>query len=78
MATITIAIDPTILEAAQREAARRQVSLDQMVADYLAAFAPPAQGTHDNSELMRLMNEGALGHIDRPMTREEIYAWPRS
>ena len=36
MASLTIAIDPEILEAAKLEAERRHVSLDQMVADYLA------------------------------------------
>jgi hypothetical protein len=36
MARLTIAIDPTILEAARLEAKRRQVTLDQMVADSLA------------------------------------------
>ncbi len=80
MASLTIAIDPEVLEAARLEAERRHVSLDKIVADYLATIAP-LNREKSNAELLRLMNEGPLGHIDRPMTREEIYAertWPRS
>ena len=78
MATLTIAIDPAILEAARLEAERRQMTLDQLVSDYLASFVRPTQ--EDKEALIRLMHEGPLGHIDRPLTREEIYAertWPR-
>lgn len=82
MATLTVTIDPTVLEAAEREAERRKVTLDQMVADYLATVAPPrTKRTHDNSELVRLMHESPLGDMGKPLTREEIYAertWPRS
>ena len=81
MANLTLTIDPEILEAAKLEAERRQTTLDQLVAELLRTVAPPAPAERDTSNLVRLMNEGALGHIDRPLTREEIYAertWPRS
>ncbi len=82
MASLTIAIDTDLLEAAKREAERRHTSLDQMVADLLATVSThPLAETRDNSNLLRLMNEGVLGDIGKPMTREEIYAersWPRS
>ena len=81
MASLTLTIDPEILEAAKLEAERRQTSLDKMVAEYLAGLARPRPTDADNEALIRLMYEGRLGHIDRPLTREEIYAertWPRS
>ena len=37
MATLTVTIDPEILEAANREAERRQITLDQLVTDRLRA-----------------------------------------
>ena len=82
MATLTVTIDPEILEAAKREAERRQTTLEQLVADLLKTVAsegPPRD--HDNSALLRLMERGPLGDIGKPLTREEIYAersWPRS
>jgi hypothetical protein len=81
MASLTLTIDPEILEAAKLEAERRQTSLDKMVAEYLTGLARPRPTDADNEALIRLMYEGRLGHIDRPLTREEIYAertWPRS
>jgi Family of unknown function (DUF6364) len=81
MATLTIAIDPELLEAAKLEAERRKTSLDQMIADYLTGVAQTRPTDADNEALIRLMYEGRLGNIDRPLTREEIYAertWPRS
>ena len=82
MATLTVTIEPELLEAAKQEAERRHTSLDQLVAESLATVAPPKAGERDTSNLVRLMNEGVLGHVDRPLTREEIYAertrWPRS
>jgi hypothetical protein len=81
MASLTIAIDPAILEAARLEAECRQMSLDQMVSDYLVTVAHASESQANAENLIRLMNEGVLGDIDRPMTREEIYAertWPRS
>jgi hypothetical protein len=82
MATLTLTIDPAILESAQREADRRQITLDQLISDQLAKLPgtdPPRN--HDNSALLRLMERGPLGDIGKPLTREEIYAertWPRS
>ena len=82
MATLTIAIDPELLEAAKLEAERRQTSLDKLVSDLLATVAnAPSERTRDNSALLRLMERGPLGDIGKPLTREEIYAertWPRS
>jgi hypothetical protein len=81
MATLTLTIDPEILEAAKREAERRQITLDQLVIDTLSTVVPQKPVEKNNQRLIELMNEGVLGHIDRPLTREEIYAertWPRS
>jgi hypothetical protein len=81
MATLTITLEPTVLEAAKSVAERRKITLDQLVAESLTMVAPPPPTDADNEALIRLMNEGILGHIDRPLTRDEIYAertWPRS
>ncbi len=91
MASLTIAIDPAILEAARLEAERRQTSLDQMVSDYLATVVDTVQTSavedisrereKDRKELLEMMYSSPLGDIDRPLTREEIYAertWSRS
>jgi hypothetical protein len=81
MATLTVTIDPEILEAAKREAERRQITLDQLVTDRHTTVVPQKPVEKSNQRLIELMNEGVLGHIDRPLTREEIYAertWPRS
>jgi|GEM_PF-5644766 len=81
MATLTIAIDPELLEAAKLEAERRHTSLDQLIAESLASISLKRPSEEDNEELIRLMRERPLGSIDRLLTREEIYAertWPRS
>jgi hypothetical protein len=83
MASLTIAIDPELLEAAKLEAERRQISLDQLVTDSLTTIAgATSQKKRDNSALVRLMEEGVLGDLGKLPTREEIYAertqWPRS
>jgi hypothetical protein len=82
MASLTLTIDPEILEAAKLEAERRQTTLDQLVAELLKSVSctePPRD--RDNSALLRLMERSPLGDIGKPLTREEIYAertWPRS
>jgi len=81
MATLTITLDPEVLQTAQREAEIRHTSVEDMLSDYLRGLpkAPPTD--EDIEELIRLIDEGPLGTIDRPLTREEIYAertWPRS
>jgi len=82
MATLTITVDPELLEAAKLEAERRHISLDQFIADSVSTYTPNlSPRKRDAAKLIRLMNEGVLGDIDRPLTREEIYAersWPRS
>ena len=82
MASLTIAIDPEILEAAKLEAERRQTTLDQLVAELLKSVSvAESPRKRDNSALLRLMERGLLGDIGKPLTREEIYAertWPRS
>jgi hypothetical protein len=81
MATLTVTVDPELLEAAKLEAERRHITLDQLIADSIASVAPPRPTAEDNERLIRLMNERPLGTIDRPLTREEIYeerTWPRS
>jgi len=83
MASLTIQIDPELLQAANSEAERRHTSVDQLVTDYFAGLAGSAGSdpASKSEELIRLMYEGRLGHIDVPLTREEMYAdrvWPRS
>jgi hypothetical protein len=81
MATLTIAIDPELLEAAKLEAERRNITLDELVADKLAAVALPRPARKDSRRLIELMYSSPLGKVDKPLTREEIYAersWPRS
>lgn len=80
MASVTFTIDPAILEAARLEAERRETSLHQMVADYIASVAHIPELAANPENLVRLMNEGILGYVDRPVSRDEIYAertWPR-
>ena len=82
MATLTLTIDPELLEAAKLEAERRQITLDQLVAESLSPIAPiKANGDYGHAELVRLMARAPLGDIGKPLTRDEIYAersWPRS
>lgn len=86
MASLTIAIDPETLEAAQLEAERRKTSLEQMFAEYVASVAhdtkTDAEREGNRRRLLDLMYSSPLATIDRPLTREEIYAertrWPRS
>jgi hypothetical protein len=83
MATLTLTIDPELLEAAKLEAERRHITLDQFVADSVSTCTPtrPAK-KRDNSNLVSLMEEGILGDLGKLPTREELYAertrWPRS
>lgn len=80
MASLTIQIDPELLQAANSEAERRHTSVDQLVTDYLTEVAKrPSED--DIRAFIDLMNRGPLGKIERLLTREEIYAertWPRS
>jgi len=82
MASVSFTVDPDLLEAARLEAERRKTSLDEMVAEYFTSITRETASKRNSQELVRLMNEGVLGTIDRPLTREEIYAermrWPRS
>ncbi|HEY5054799.1 MAG TPA: hypothetical protein VII58_01480 [Acidobacteriaceae bacterium] len=81
MASLTINIEPELLEAAKAEAERRHTSVDQLVTDSLSAAVPKRHDEKRIRAFIELMNSGPLGHIDRPLTREEIYAertWPRS
>lgn len=79
MATLTVALEPELVELAQKEAERRHVSVDQLVAELIAQHVPDR--ARARSELLRMLEEGVLGDIGRPLTRDEIYAertWPRS
>jgi len=83
MATLTVQLDAELLKAANSEAERRHTSVDQLVSDYFAGLtgSVASDPVNKSEELIRLMYEGRLGHIDVPLTREEIYAdrvWPRS
>ena len=81
MATLTVTLDPEILEAAKLEAERRQITVDQLVADTLAGVSKSRSTQADKEALIQLMHEGPLGDLGKLPTREEIYAersWPRS
>ena len=82
MATLTLTLDPEIIEAAKLEAERRHITLDQLVSDRLATVVAPRRPNREaNRRHIELMNSSPLGKIDKPLTREEIYAersWPRS
>jgi hypothetical protein len=82
MATLTIAIDPAILEAAKLEAERRQMTLDQFVAESLSSTATSKPvDDYGHADLVRLMARAPLGEIGKPLLRDEIYeerSWPRS
>jgi hypothetical protein len=83
MATLTLTLDPEIIEAAKLEAERRHITIEQLFADSVNTFTPVRPSRkRDNSNLVRLMNEGVLGDLGKLPTREEIYAertqWPRS
>jgi hypothetical protein len=70
MASLTISIDPELLEPAKLEAERRHITLDELVADKLAAIANiPSQRKRDNSALVRLMEEesGQTSHARRDL-----------
>jgi hypothetical protein len=80
MATLTLTLDPEIIEAAKLEAERRHVTLDQYFAGFVTT-APKRMTDEEKEEFIQLMRQRPLGSIDRPLTREEIYAertWPRS
>jgi hypothetical protein len=82
MATLTLTIDPEILEAAKREAERRQITLEQFVSETLASVSKSRLTDDDKDALVKLMREGVLGDLGKLPTREEIYAertqWPHS
>ncbi len=82
MASLTLTIDPEILEAAKLEAERRQITLDRLVEDTLAAAAKSRLTEADKNDLIQMMREGVLGDLGKLPTRDEIYAertqWPRS
>ncbi len=74
-------LSPELPEAAKAEAERRHTSVDKLVTDSLAAAVPKRRDPERVRKFIELMNSGPLGHIDKPLTREEIYAertWPRS
>jgi hypothetical protein len=81
MASLTINLDVELLQAAKAEAERRHTSVDQLIADYVSGFVKGSPSSADNDALIRLMYEGRVGHLNGPLSREEIYAerkWPRS
>jgi hypothetical protein len=82
MATLTLTIDPELLEAAKREAERRQITLDQFVSETLARTTKSRLTDADKNDLIQMMKDGVLGDLGKLPTREEIYAertqWPRS
>ena len=81
MASLTITIEPELLEAAKAEAERRHTSVDKLVTDSLAAAVPKRPNEERVRAFIELMNSGPLGDLGKLPTREEIYAertWPRS
>ena len=81
MATLTVTLDPAVLEAAKLEARSRNTTVEEMVGEYLLGLARSPLTAEEKQRFIQHMYEGPLGDIDRPLTREEIYAertWPRS
>jgi hypothetical protein len=82
MATLTIKLEPELLQAAQQQAEQRNITVEQFIADTIATVLPSTGHPYDNSTLVRLMDEGILGDLGPLPTRDEIYAertqWPRS
>ncbi len=82
MATLTIAIDPELLEAAKLEAERRHITLDELVADKIRGISRSRLTAEEKEALIALMREGPLGDLGPLPTRDEIYEertqWPRS
>ncbi len=75
MATLTVTIDPAVLEVAQREAERRQMTLDAFIAESLSNLsAPTPADDFGHAELVELMARAPLGQMGKPLTRDEIYA----
>ena len=80
MASLTITLDPKLLEAAKRTAELRRTTLDQLISEYLEGISNTST-PESRQRLIELMHSGPLGDIGKPLTREEIYAersWPRS
>ena len=82
MATLTLTIDPELLEAAKHEAERRHITLDQFVSETLAKTTKSRLTDADKNDLIQMMKDGVLGDLGKLPTRDEIYAdrtqWPRS
>lgn len=82
MSTYTLTIDAELLAAAKVEAERRNMSLDQMISEYVSSIANPGKTERSADNLIRLMEEGLFGDVGKLPTRDEIYEermrWPRS
>lgn len=82
MATLTIAIDPELLEVAKLEAESRHITLDELVADKIKGISRSRLTTEEKEALIALMHQGPLGDLGPLPTRDEIYEertrWPRS
>ena len=82
MASLTIAIDPELLEAAKLEAERRHITLDELVSDRIRGISRSRTTPAEREALIALMREGPLGDLGPLPTRDEIYEertrWPRS
>jgi hypothetical protein len=82
MATLTITLDPELLEAAKLEAERRHITLDELIADKIRGISRSRTTPAEREALIALMHQGPLGDLGPLPTRDEIYEertkWPRS
>ena len=82
MATLTIAIDPELLNAAKLEAERRHLTLDELISDKIKGISTSRPTAKEEEGLIALMRQGPLGDLGPLPTRDEIYEertrWPRS
>jgi len=82
MASLTLTIDPELLEAAKLEAERRHITLDELISDKLAGISRSRPTAEEKEALIALMHQGPLGDLGPLPTSEEIYEertkWPRS
>lgn len=82
MATLTLTLDPEIIEAAKLEAERRHITIDELVSDKIRGVSRSRPTAEEQEALIALMRQSPLGDLGPLPTRDEIYEertrWPRS